>query len=299
MKAYGFDTGTIATRIAATVWGREEGEDTAFRFKQRDIDSILLVAAREGPIPDQYALDRVTCGAVLSLCVSDANKSMLLASDNDVIAVLTDNLLLDPNHPRRSDPKTDFEAVKHVVQQDSVEAIHQLAVSAIGREALLQSPRAAAVMDALHAVAASGWTTEARQFASGALVALSPRAAATHDDAAAARSSGARHVMVSYCWVHQAIIQRIVAELKRLGFLTWFDLDDMSDDIVSAMSDAVDNSEIMLVAISLACESAPPVHQLEGRTPGIIHQVCVTELTTGAESNACVCVWLYPIRAHR
>ena len=80
--------------------------------------------------------------------------------------------------------------------------------------------------------------------------------------------------MVSYCWVHQAIIQRIVAELKRLGFLTWFDLDDMSDDIVQAMSDAVDNSEIMLVAISLACESAPPVYQLEGRTPGI-YGVCL------------------------
>eukprot|EP01043_Picozoa_sp_COSAG02_P015293 COSAG02_NODE_648_length_18943_cov_924.526746_13_plen_631_part_00 len=234
LRDFGFDTGTIGTRIAATVWGREEaGGDEEFRFKQRDIDSILLVAAKDGTVAMQHPMDRVCCGAILSLCVSDANKTMLLASENDVVTVLVDNLLLDPEHPRRTDPKTDFEAFKGLVQQDSAEAIHQLAVSANGKEALIE--RGETVVDALRKVAETGWLPEARQFASGALLALSSSAwtASMDGPTSAVRSSvGTGHIMISYSWVHQAIIKRLVHSLKQTGYSTWFDVDDMEGNIV-------------------------------------------------------------------
>jgi hypothetical protein len=248
LKDFGFDTGTIGTRIAATVWGREEeaaAGDDAFRFKQRDIDSILLVAAKEGMVASTFPMDRVCCGAILSLCVSDANKAMLLASENDVITVLLDNLLLDPEHPRRTDPQTDFEGIKELVQLDSVEAIHQLAASASGRDALIE--RGVPVTDALHEVARIGWGPKARQFASSALLALSPSrssvaAPASQDEAAVARSLGTGHVMLSYSWAHQASMKRVVQSLQHRGFATWFDLHDMTGNIVDAMSEAIDGA---------------------------------------------------------
>ena len=53
---------------------------------------------------------------ILSLTVSDANKELLLRADG-FIRILIDSLLLDPDHPRRTDGKTDFEAVKGPVQR--------------------------------------------------------------------------------------------------------------------------------------------------------------------------------------
>ena len=60
LKEYGYDTGTIGTRIAAKVWGREEaGGDDEFRFKQCDINSILLVAAKDAPVAMSKPMGRV------------------------------------------------------------------------------------------------------------------------------------------------------------------------------------------------------------------------------------------------
>ena len=74
--------------------------------------------------------------------------------------------------------------------QDAAEAIEQLAVYPPGREALLQEP---SVMDALREVVDKGWTDEAKEYAAGALMALSDH----QPDAEHAVDPGQRHVMMS------------------------------------------------------------------------------------------------------
>ena len=59
--------------------------------------------------------------AILSLCVSDINKNLLLASEH-FLTLAVDSLLLDPEHPRMNNAAmqgtTDWEAVKAPVQRD-------------------------------------------------------------------------------------------------------------------------------------------------------------------------------------
>eukprot|EP01043_Picozoa_sp_COSAG02_P085891 COSAG02_NODE_23455_length_718_cov_1.214863_2_plen_89_part_01 len=62
--------------------------------------------------------------AILNLCVSDLNKQLLLSCE-ELIPVLLDNLLLDPEHPRMDDrsmlgTKTDWEGTKGPVQRVSL-----------------------------------------------------------------------------------------------------------------------------------------------------------------------------------
>ena len=118
----------------------------------------------------------------LELCISDANKPLLLAH-RDFLPYLVDALLLDPDHPR-ADMKPEL---KSWCQQHHAECLAQLAVFAPARETLRADP---SVMPALEAVAEGGLTAEARQFAEAALLALSEKE--LHIDA-----EGQKHVMLS------------------------------------------------------------------------------------------------------
>ena len=72
------------------------------------------------------------------------------------------------------------------------------------------------MVPALQAVVEAGLSAEARQYAQAALLALS-------DQEMHADEIGQKHVMLSYCWVHQQTVQRINESLNRRGYLTWFD----------------------------------------------------------------------------
>ena len=50
----------------------------------------------------------------------------------------------------------------------------------------------------------------------------------------------------------QETVKRIVESLQARGYLVWFDLNNMTGSTVDAMSDAVDNAELMLICVSLA-----------------------------------------------
>ncbi len=71
-------------------------------------------------------------------------------------------------------------------QQHHAECLAQLALFPPGREALLQDP---SVSEALQAVAESGLSPESREFAQGALLALS--------DTELTSKEGQKHVMLS------------------------------------------------------------------------------------------------------
>jgi hypothetical protein len=134
-------------------------------------------------------------------------------------------------------------------QQANAEALAQLALFAPSREVLLKNPHAIA---ALEAVAERGLTPEAQAHARGALHALRG-----FEQNGAARPGGreegaAGHVMVSYQWDVQAIVEKIVRSLQRRGYQVWFDLYCMKGSTMDAMSDAVDKAEVMLYGASLA-----------------------------------------------
>ena len=118
----------------------------------------------------------------LELCISDANKPLLLAN-RDFLPYVVDALLLDVDHPRAGMKPE----LKSWCQQHHAECLAQLAVFAPARETLRADH---SVIPALEAVAEGGLTAEARQFAEAALLALS-------DKELHVAAEGQKHVMLS------------------------------------------------------------------------------------------------------
>ena len=116
---------------------------------------------------------------VLELCISDANKPLLLANDL-FIPYLISGLFLDPDHPR-ADLKNE---IKLWNQQTHAECLAQLALYPPGRDALLEHP---AVNEALMAVTERGMSEEACEFAKAALKSL-------RGDKLQMRTQGDKHV---------------------------------------------------------------------------------------------------------
>ena len=118
---------------------------------------------------------------VLELCISDANKPLLLANDL-FIPYLISGLFLDPDHPR-ADLKDE---IKLWNQQTHAECLAQVALFPAGRDALLKNPD---VSEALVSVSERGLSEEACEFAKAALKSL-------RGDELQMRSEGDKHVCV-------------------------------------------------------------------------------------------------------
>ena len=164
----------------------------------------------------------------------------MLVRCDALIPALLHALFLDPESPRK-----DMDEVSRAgIQCDGAECFLQLALFEPGKELLEQHPEA---LDALRSLAESALTQDARLSASSALAAVEgplPGPGPTPGDE--------RHVMVSYQWDVQPTIQRLVASLQARGYVVWFDLERMKGSVVDAMSDAIDNAEVMLYAVSEA-----------------------------------------------
>ena len=160
----------------------------------------------------------------LELCVSDENKPLLL-SNPDFIPYLVDALLLDPAHPRAGMKQE----LKSWCQTHHAECLAQLAVFEPAREALRQD---LTVAPALHAVAESGLSAEARRFAQAALLALSDK---KQPEMTVASEGEQQHIMLSYQWDKQATVKRLNDSLISRGYVTWFDLTNMKGSTMDAM----------------------------------------------------------------
>ena len=121
--AFGLETGSQATKIAALVWGRDDGglaKPVGLTFKQHDMDKIVSLIDHRGPLAGFAPMREDHGQAILSLCVSDINKELLLKAEG-LISLLVDSLLLDPEHPRMENVtlfgRTDWEAAKGPVQR--------------------------------------------------------------------------------------------------------------------------------------------------------------------------------------
>ena len=118
---------------------------------------------------------------VLELCISDANKPLLLANDL-FIPYLISGLFLDPDHPR-ADLKDELKIWN---QQTHAECLAQVALFPAGRDALLRNPD---VSEALVSVSERGLSEEACEFAKAALKSL-------RGDELQMRTEGDKHVCV-------------------------------------------------------------------------------------------------------
>jgi hypothetical protein len=139
-------------------------------FAETDIDGFmaldieLLQCKLFGSI---WPLAANNCRGMLSLCISDTAKQMLL-NHSSFTSHLVNGLLLDPAHAR----KDSDEAVKAAVQRDFAECIQQISLFPPGCEALLATAGAVEALDALVELA---WSEEAKDCARGALMQLTGR----------------------------------------------------------------------------------------------------------------------------
>lgn len=128
-------------------------------------------------------------------CVcADANKKLLLHT-SEPIKLITEALLLDPEHVRNRGDFSQRQEVRGAIQRDAAECFMQLVLFDPSQDMLKQEP---SVLDALRMLVDKALTEEARQYAEGALMILDPEAAA-HDEV----DVDTQHVMVSYQWAAQ------------------------------------------------------------------------------------------------
>jgi hypothetical protein len=178
----GMTTGAYAAKVCCSVFGRDEGGST-FTFTPLHIKMLTdnwsqivrAVGYRANAPPDGNRI------YAAQLCVSDANKPLLIANEM-FVPYLVDALLLDPQHPRAGMK----EEAKAWCQQHHCEALAQLAVHDGSREALL---RDGSVVPALEVVMKDGLSEEARELAAAALSALSEKELVA--------TEGQKHVMLS------------------------------------------------------------------------------------------------------
>ena len=156
----------------------------------------------------------------------------MLVQCNALVPLLLDALFLDPENPR----KDMDERLRAGIQCDGAECFLQLALFEPGKELLEQHAEA---LDALRAlVGGAALTEEARLSASSALAAVEGPAPGPGPD-----PGDEKHVMVScasaclslavaradvpcfWCsdqWDVQPTIKRLVASLKKRGYVVWF-----------------------------------------------------------------------------
>ena len=221
MEELGFTSGAYAARVCCSVFGRDEG-GSEFAFTQQHVDLLTTSWSHNVRATGYYATQKPTADTIraLELCISDANKPLLIAN-KDFVPYLVDALLLDPDHPRAGMK----EELRSWCQEHHTECLAQLAVYEPVREALLTDP---AVVPALRAVAEAGLSAAARELAGAALLALS-------DNKLEMVTEGQMHIMLSYQWDHQTTAMRINESLISRGYQTWFDLINMKGSTMDAM----------------------------------------------------------------
>ena len=228
MKNAGMTTSALTSQICALTFGKHEKDDgdgsgERFVFTERDID-VLLVFTRDifdGALTPWFAITPHWLKPIEALCISDANK-ILLVKSSALVPLLVAALFIyvDAEHVRFS---VDAE-VKAAVQSDAVNCFLQIAVFAPGRELLVADGGA---MEALHALAVEGndlaLTPDAQLAAAGAILAIEGR---THEPQpemiAAQHGMVGRHVMVSCeCTCPLFLHQRRLSTVAALRYSHW------------------------------------------------------------------------------
>ena len=219
IEVWASTTSVITGFFVADAFGRDE-DDTGLQLSQSDIDShiFLMLGHLSGEMSDGLLpLMPNWSDPPLHFCVSDRHKTLVL-NNPEALTLLVHGLFVDPDHPR-GDRASEIlgelalptpHEIQAVFQRQYVEALQQLTLLPVGREALLNDPR---VIAALEAVAERGMTPEAKEHAAGALISL--KGFADGEDSGVV----AEHVMLSYQWSNQRMIVKINDALRRRKYL--------------------------------------------------------------------------------
>ena len=231
VDSLGYTTSSVTARVCALAFGKDEGGKGAlFEFSQADIELIVtnrLALLSGAAVAWNPELPAFFMRPVVHLCISDANKELLVQCATELMPLLVEALLLDPEHTRQSQP----EHVKAAIQEDASECLLQLALFAQGREMLLEQELQAGAMAALRSLADSSssaaLTERVRLCACSALMAIEGgRAPREPREPASLEMEGAteqdKHVMMSYQWSTQRVIERIVRSLQARGYRLWY-----------------------------------------------------------------------------
>jgi hypothetical protein len=197
VEAVGMTTGAFAAKLCCGTFGRDEG-GSEFTFQQQHVDILTTSWSQTVRAVGYWGTITPTADSIqaLELTISDENKPLLL-SNKEFIPFLVDALLLHPDHPR-----ADMEEEHKIwCQEHHAECLAQLAVYAPARENLRAEP---SVIPALEAVAEGGLTSEARQFAEAALLALS-------DKKLHINAEGQKHVMLSCACVLTFVAEKLAS----------------------------------------------------------------------------------------
>ena len=252
----GFYTDVYAGQVCASVFGRDEADsESTFVFTQLQVDSMIVrwhdVVSADNRGPGYTTKLSADAIQTLELCISDTNKPLLLAND-DFLPYLLEALLLDPNHPRLSDPSSNTSWL----QQMACECFAQLAMFPPGADALLRNDEAARVRPALESVVSGehGRSAAARTNAKTALAALFPEALPPQrlGPGSPDGRAEAAHVMLSYNWRYQPTMKRLNLALKARDYSVWIDIEKMQGSTIEAMASAVEDAAVVCYTISQA-----------------------------------------------
>lgn len=255
MEATGdWSSASYGCLLAAKLFGHDEGGGD-FNFLQVDLQhvcSMLLEIIKPKVYGMAWEMLASLGAGVAALCRSDENKTKLLRSPL-FLDLLLEGLLLDPEGFRRQNGTP--EKVLCAVQRDFCECLMQLAVWEPGRQVLAQACQRDIFEPALCTVVQSGWSKEAQQLASNALIALEYSGSIGSidgDDSDMVRQQSKQHVMLSYNWEHQGTVKRINMSLQKRGYPTWIDVEKMYGSTVEAMASAVEGAAVVIYGVSRA-----------------------------------------------
>jgi hypothetical protein len=233
-EAVGYQTEVQAAVICALAFGKEESGE--FEFTQAIVASVVktLLCDFSGFVSAFYpALPIYAFRPLLHLCVSDANKGLLVQSA-ELSTLLREGLFADPDHARSEGGKLAQELdVRVALQCDAAECCLQLALYPPGKALLAED---AALMHALHALAdedeesGKAFSKDAQKSAHGAIMTIEGPSGLAEPEPEldsvggvkkgemARRDGIPQHLMVSYQWDHQVVIERVVRSLQVRGY---------------------------------------------------------------------------------
>ncbi len=221
-ETVGYQSETQAAVICALAFGKEESGGE-FEFTEATVASVVttllsdfsgFVSAVKSTLPIHWLRP------LLHLTISDTNKDLLIQSA-ELWVLLRECLLVDPDHVRNEGGQIAQELdVRSAVQRDAAECCLQLVQYIPSKELLAEEP---ALMEALHALAEDSSTAlskEAQMSATSALISIEGRSIVEPKpelDSDGLKLTG--HVMVSYQWDHQVVVERVVRSLQSRGYV--------------------------------------------------------------------------------